>query len=118
MLLTIESVNKGRASASLGASFLDQELGCTIQRIELGITSTNIFWVNLFREWRPQVPHIAVRVDLQYIELPGPGIANNVDAKHRAFRKCCVSALTERDDLGIIAERTHVAAHRAIICRN
>src|SRR5262249_4233968 len=91
------------------------EVCCTIQRVELGISGANIFWVNLSYEWRRQVPHVTVRVNLQDVEPIAMDVPNNIDAKHRTFRECFMRTLTQPDDLRIIAECTDLA-HRIAVC--
>ena len=49
MPVGVKSVNK-LTSARIGARFLDQKFGRATESIELGISRTNIFWINFSRE--------------------------------------------------------------------
>ena len=74
---------------------MDQQVGSEIQRIELGIEFSDVFWIHLLCEWRRQVPNGSMRIDLQHIKPPALAFPNNVDADHGAFGECLVSALAK-----------------------
>src|SRR5262249_42132652 len=101
-------------SASCHTSFLDQQVGGTIQSIELRIPFAHVLWIKFLCEWRRQVPNGAMRIDLQHIKSPALPLANNVDAEHTALGKCFVSALTQRNDLGVVADEEKKAHFLAI----
>ena len=83
------------SSASIGASFLDQQVGSEIQRIELRIEVSDEFWIQALCEGGRQVPNCTMRIDLQHIKSPTLAFPNNVDANHGAFGKGLVCALAK-----------------------